>query len=403
MSEHLTTARTARKLLFVITSLDYGGAEAVVVELASRFRERGWEVGVVSMVQPRAYEEELSAAGVKVYSLNMPKGVPDPRAVLRLAAIYRQHRPDVVHSHMVHANLLARVARLLGPVPALISTAHNITEGGFALNLGYRLTDSLTEFTTNVSQAAFDRYVKIGLVGSHKSGYVPNGINLQRYAHDSGARERLRKELSAGAEFVWLAVGRITEQKDYPNLFSALKLQPSSSVVWLVGDGELREASEETVRREGLEERVRFLGVRSDVGKLMSAADGFVLASAWEGLPMVLLEAAASNLPAVATDVGGVAEIVRPEAGLLIPARNPRALADAMSEMEGAPPALRLEMGRVARQIALANFDIGSIVSRWEALFDVALRASGGRRKRLASRLHTGTAKAVLAGSPENS
>lgn len=387
MSEEPARTTTRLRLLFVITSLDYGGAEAVVVELASRFSDIGWDVGVVSMVTPRAYEEELKSAGVTVYSLDMPKGVPDPRAVGRLAAIYREFRVDVVHSHMVHANLLARVARLLGPVPALISTAHNITEGGFLLNLGYRLTDLLTEFTTNVSQAALDRYVKLGLVGGHKCGYIPNGINLQRYAHDSRARTRLREELGAGDRFVWLTVGRITEQKDYPNLFQALGLQSSSSTLWLVGDGELREASEAAVRSGGLADRVSFLGVRSDVSALLSAADGFVLASAWEGLPMVLLEAAASGLPAVATDVGGVAEIVKPHVGKLVPARDPQALAHAMTQLEDMSPAARTEMGRNAREVAIGSFDIAGVVSRWEALFHAALNASGGRRRRMASRL----------------
>lgn len=388
----------ARRLLFVITSLDYGGAEAVVVELASRFRQRGWVVGVVSMVRPRAYEEELRRVGVEVHSLNMAKGVPDPRAVAGLAAIYRRFRPDVVHSHMVHANLLARVARLLAPVPALVSTAHNITEGGVVLNSGYRLTDGLSEFTTNVSQAALDRYVQLGLVGRQKSGYVPNGINPDRYRHDPEARDRLRREFGVDREYVWLAVGRITEQKDYPNLFKALSLQDSHSLVWIVGDGELREASEVAVQDLGLAERVRFLGVRPDVNELMSAADGFVLASAWEGLPMVLLEAAASGLPAVATDVGGVAEIVRPGAGALVPARDPLALAGAMSELESLGMEERREMGRRARDTALSTFGIDAVVDRWEALFDLALEEADGRRTRTAGGLHPERARQALGG-----
>ena len=182
-------------------------------------------------------------------------------------------------------------------------------------------------------------------------------------------------------------MGRITEQKDYPNLFRALGLQPSSSALWLVGDGELREESEAAVRDAGLADRVSFLGVRSDVSALLSAADGFVLASAWEGLPMVLLEAAASGLPAVATDVGGVAEIVKPHVGKLVPARDPQALAHAMTQLENTNPAERSEMGRSAREVAIGNFDIAGVVSRWEALFRAALNASGGRRRRTASKL----------------
>lgn len=404
MPESLTDAQQhGGRLLFVITSLDYGGAESVVVELAERFKERGWAVGVVSLVNPRAYENELRQSGIEVHSLSMPKGVPDPRAVLKLARIYRQFRPDVVHSHMVHANLLARVARLFAPVPALISTAHNVTEGGAILNAGYRVTDALAEFTTNVSQVALDRYVQLGLVKAHKSGYVPNGVNLSRYTRDPHARAALRRELEAGDHFVWLTVGRITEQKDYPNLFEALRTQPSDSRVWIVGDGELRAESERAVDQHGLGHRVRFLGVRGDVAQLMSAADGFVLASAWEGLPMVLLEAAASELPAVATEVGGVAEIVRPPSGSLVPARDPTALSHALTELEGASATDRAVWGAEARSIALQNFGIEGVVARWEGLFRLALSVAAGRRTRLARKLPPVQAHDALAARSEPS
>ncbi len=385
------------RLLYVITSLDYGGAEALVVELASRFREKGWKVGVVSMVRPNAYVAELENAGVEVFSLDMRRGMPDPRGAIGLAQIYRRFRPDVVHAHMVHANVLARVARLLSPLPVLICTAHNINEGGAVHMFGYRATDALSEFTTNVSQSAVDRYVEIKAVKGHKSGYIANGINLARFVRSEEARTRLREELGAGDQFVWLTVGRITEQKDFPNLFKALAVAPSSSAVWLVGDGELREMCEQMVREMNLSERVHFLGVRKDVGHLMSAADGFVLPSAWEGLPIVLLEAAASSLPAVATDVGGVSEIVRPGVGYLVPARDPRALHDAMVALENAPPERREQMGRAAREAALEAFDVSSAVAKWEALFEHGLSVAGGRRTVRAGQLDGAVLDGIMA------
>lgn len=378
--------RTVGRLLYVITSLDYGGAEALVVELAARFAERGWKVGVVSMVTPRAYEAQLEAANVELFSLDMRPGLPDPRAIAHLARIYRQFQPDVVHAHMVHANLLARVARLAGPLTCLVCTAHNINEGGAHLYLGYRMTASLSEVTTNVSRSAVERHIELGVVRREKSAYIPNGINLRRFSRNLGDRERLRAELGAADSFVWLTVGRITEQKDYPNLLAALSSQDSSSLLWLVGDGELRQATEAQVKELGLSERVRFLGLRSDVGALMSAADGFVLGSAWEGLPITLLEAAASGLPAVATEVGGVAEIVKPGTGWLVPPRDPAALAQAMNELESAPVSRRLEMGDRARGVALAGFDITSVVNQWEALFGHLLASAGGRAARRAHR-----------------
>lgn len=377
----------ARKLLYVITSLYRGGAESLVVELATRARSNGWTVGVVSMLEPEAYEAELRAAGVDVTSLGMRRGVPDPRGLARLARVYRTFRPDVVHAHMVHANILARVARLLSPVPLLISTAHNINEGGRAHYLLYRYTDWLSELTTNVSHAAVQRYIDIGAMRPGKSGYVPNGVSLQRFARNSEERRRLRSELGAGDDFVWLTVGRITEQKDYPNLFRALAAGASGSRLWLVGDGELRAQCEALVTELGLQERVCFLGLRPDVGALMSAADGFVLGSAWEGLPMVLLEAAASELPAVATDVGGVSEIVKPGIGYLVQPRDSHALDQAMRALESASMEERAAMGKGAREAVIQTFDIAQVVARWEELFDLGLAAAAGARTRRANLL----------------
>lgn len=391
-----TAADSGRRLLFVITSLAYGGAESLVVELARRFQWLGWKVGVVSMVKPQAYEEELRADGVEVFSLEMRRGLPDPRGLLALASIYRRFGPDVVHAHMVHANLLARLARLLTPLQALICTAHNTREGGPLLDVGYRFTDPMAEFTTNVSPAGVTRYREVRAIREGKSGYVPNGISLQRFSRDPSARQRLRAELGAGDGFIWLTVGRITEQKDYPNLFRALAAAPSPSLLWLVGEGELREECEAMVADLGLGSRVRFLGVRKDVHELMSAADGFVLGSAWEGLPMVLLEAAASGLPMVATDVGGVSEVVRPGTGLLVPSADSVALGAAMQEIEKRPREVRTEMGRVAREGVLTTFDIEVVTRKWEGLFVHAMRAASGKRVRLAHRLNRDRVAEIL-------
>jgi len=122
--------KTNRKVIFLITGLAYGGAETQLVQLARGIKARGWVVRVVSMLPPRAHVADLEELGIPVETLGMRRGVPDPRALLRLARILRRERPQVLHSHMVHANLLARLVRPLAWVPALVCTAHSIDEGG---------------------------------------------------------------------------------------------------------------------------------------------------------------------------------------------------------------------------------------------------------------------------------
>ena len=149
---------------------------------------------VVAMLPPQAFTEELKEAGIPLSTLNMRRGVADPRAVFRLVKVLREWRPDIVYSHIVHANLLARIARIFYRIPVLISTAHNIDEGGRWRGIAYWLTDSLVDLTTNVSQAAVKRYIRVGAAPKDKIIFVPNGIDISRFKPDRDTGRRLRNE-----------------------------------------------------------------------------------------------------------------------------------------------------------------------------------------------------------------
>lgn len=362
------------RLLLATTSLMGGGAERQVFLLARGLRARGHAVAVVSMLAPENYVPELKALGIPLSDLGMRRGVTDPRALTRLAGVVRRWRPDVVHSHMVHANLLARLVRLLAPVPVEVSTAHNLTEGARWREIAYRLTDPLCTLTTNVCRACVARYVQVGASPERKIRYLPNGLDLSTFGADDAARGRLRRELGVGDAFVWLAVGRLDVQKDYPTMLRAVAVARDAErpfAVLVAGDGPERGALEAQAEALGLGAgRLHFLGVRRDVPDLMRAADGYLMSSAWEGLPMVLLEAAASGLPAAATAVGGNREVVEPEVnGLLVPPRDPDALAAAMRRVMAMPAAERTAWSDAGRRRVRDSFDIDRIVERWEALY----------------------------------
>lgn len=370
-----------RKLLLLATSLDYGGAESQTACLATKLKTRGWKVQVVSMLPPRAYAEELAAAGIPVNSLGMRRGVPDPRALFRLVRILRHIRPLVLHSHMVHANLLARLARLLASVPVLVCTAHSINEGGRRREMAYRLTDFLCDITTQVSRAGLERYVQIGAVPSHKIRFIPNGVDASRFRPDREARIRLREDIKLEEYFTWLAVGRFDYAKDYPTMlhaFSRVIRENPTSILLIVGQGPLRPKIERLAIELGIKEAIRFLGVRSDIPELMNAADAYVMSSAWEGMPMVLLEAAATGLPIVATNVGGNSELVLDgQTGFLVPPRDPQALAEAMLCLMRLPYEIRQSMGQAGRTHVEAHYDLERVVDQWEALYCELLQRKG--------------------------
>lgn len=376
------------RVTFLITGLNYGGAEVQVVELASRLSARGWRASVVSMLQPQAFVADLSAAGVAVRSLNMRRGIPSPRAVFDLAAILREDQPHILHSHMVHANLLARVSRLVRWTPALISTAHNIDEGSRWREIAYRLTDPICDLTTNVSQAAVDRYVRVGAAPEQKIRFVPNGVNVDRFRPDAEARARLRRELGLGERFAWLAVGRFEAAKDHLTLvraFGRLGGQDDAALL-LAGQGGMEDQIRAEVAALGLSDRVHFLGVRRDIPQLLNAADAYVMSSAWEGLPMVLLEAAAVGLVTVATAVGGNHEIVLDKrSGFLAPPRDPAALAGSMRLTMQLSEAERKRMGAAGRDHAHACYSLSRVVDQWEALYHECLSGRAPRPTRIAA------------------
>ncbi len=361
------------RILFLSTSMGMGGADSQLLSAARELRARGHEVRIVSLTPLGPMGLQAREAGLPTESLGMRRGLPDPRGLLRLARMVRAWRPDVVHSHMVHANLMARALRLVAPVPALVSTIHNVYEGGRVRMAAYRLTNGLVDHMTIVSQAAYDRFIADGIVPAGILRLVPNGVDTARFRDVApGAREAVRRSLGLGDEFVWLAVGRFERAKDYPNMlraFASVRAGERRAVLVLVGRGSLQAETEQLVRTLGME-GVRFAGVRTDVPEVMSAADGYVMSSAWEGMPMVLLEAAAAGLPIVSTRVGGNHEVIlEGQSGLLVPPSDSDALGAAMLRLTRLPEEERRRMGARGQEHIRAHYDLARVAERWEGLY----------------------------------
>lgn len=369
------------RVAYVLTSSGMGGAEQEVCHLATEFRRRGWEVAVISMLPLEAPVADLAALGVQTFSLGMRRGVPDPRALVRLGRILRRWRPDVLHAHMIHANLLGRLTRLFVPTPFVISTIHSENEGAQWRYVAYRMTNGLSDVTTTVSKVAELEATRRGAAPAGSILVVPNGLSAAPYARDQSVRDRMRAALDLGDRFTWLAVGRLVEVKGYADMVAAFaearREHPAASLL-IAGVGPLEADIRAEARRLAVEDSVHLLGLRSDVPALMQAADGFVMTSRWEGLPMVLLEAGASGLPVVVTDVGGSRDAVLPEvSGYLTPAAEPAESARAMGRVMAMGEVDRHAMGAAGRRHVHATFDIGAVADTWDELYRQSGRLRG--------------------------
>jgi glycosyltransferase involved in cell wall biosynthesis len=244
------------------------------------------------------------------------------------------------------------------------------------------LTNGLVDAMTIISEAAADRFIEERIVPRELLRVVPNGVDPELYRQaPAGVRDGLRQGLGLGQEFVWLAVGRFETAKDYPNMlraFAAVRERHPEAVLLLAGRGALQIETEALARELQLGPAVRFLGVRDDVAALVGAADGYVMSSAWEGMPMVLLEAGAGGLPIVTTRVGGTAEVVLDgHSGFLAPPRDHRALASAMLRLMGLTETERRTMGERGREHIRTRYGLTRVVEHWEELYREVLARKG--------------------------
>ncbi len=370
------------RVLFLPTSMGMGGADKQLLGAAQAMQSRGHQVLIVSLTTLGPMGLEARTLGIPIESLEMRRGFPDPRGLLKLVRLVRTWKPDVLHSHLVHANLMVRAIRPFVRVPVVIATMHSIQSGGPLQRAAYRLTNSWVDLTTIVSEAAADSVVAEGTVPRKLLRVVPNGVDPDQFPElSSDERQTLRRSVDAQADFVWLAVGRFQAAKDYPNMlrgFAAVLARHPTAVLLLAGRGTLQGETEALARELNVAGQIRFLGVRHDISELMAAADGYVMSSAWEGMPVVLLEAAASGLPIVATSVGGNHEVVcDQETGFLVPAGDSQALGAAMLRLMDLSEVERRWMGSRGREHVRSRYGMTRVVERWEALYREVLARKG--------------------------
>ena len=322
------------RVLWLIKGLGPGGAEQLLVALAGHLDD-AIEATVAYVVPEKdAHVEPLRRAGVEVKLLGA--GRRSWRRDLR--AEVRSGRYDIVHAHSPLLAAAARVAALgLRNRPALVSTEHNAWST-FALptRVANAVTTPLDDLTIAVSEEARRSMWWPGT--RRRCEVLVHGIELTAVRSAEPHRDRIRAEIGASEQdVVVVTIANYRQQKAYPNLFAAARLVldrcPAAFFV-AVGQGPLRERIEADHAELDLGDRFALLGRRDDVPAVLAAGDVFVLASDYEGLPVALMEAAAVGLPVVATAVGGVPDVITDGVeGLLVPPRDPVALADAIERL----------------------------------------------------------------------
>ena len=373
-------------ILLMITRLGRGGAQKQLVHLARGLRDRGAAVHVVSLMErPGPWEAELARSCIDVHVLG-EAGRAGPGAILvvRARRLIRALQPGVVVSFCYHANVVARVVAPATDGRILISSIRNERFGPPGRERLMRILDRRATISTTNSRAAAQYLIRRGVMPPGRLVVVPNAIDVGKERVSASERARIRHDMGVtDGVFVWLAAGRLEAQKGLDQLLTAARRVAIATdhpfALWVAGDGPLRRQLERRASALGIGALCRFLGHRSDLPSLMGSADALAHPSLWEGMPNVVMEAMASGLPVVATDAGGVREVVADgRTGRIVPLGQTDSFSQAMLDLMACPVHDRRVMGRAARERMLADHDVDRVVDQWIDVIDGRAPRPGG-------------------------
>ena len=376
----LTKPASRPHVMFVISSLTQGGAQTQLVYIASALARKGWTVTVLLLQSyaEDAFRKLLERDSVQLLVLNARtrRWILATSLKRSLQVVWRQ-RPDVLVGFLYHGIMAARLIGRMTRVPVVVSSIRN-ERLGRREEILIRLTDWLSDATTTMSANLALGLSKRGIVHPLRLHVIPNMVPDASFISAHG---RLKTRVSLKItpdQFLWLAIGGLRSQKDYPNLLRAFSVAADSfpfARLAIAGTGELRDQIDDLVQRLNLSKKVHVLGLRSDVPMLYQACDAFVLSSAWEGMPNVVLEAMISKRPLVATAVGSVREmVVDGESGYIVPPNDQFAMSEAMARMMNLDNLTRQRFVEAGYKRACSEFGMAVIVEKWERLFVTLIR-----------------------------
>jgi sugar transferase (PEP-CTERM/EpsH1 system associated) len=360
------------KVVYLVEDLKLGGLERLIEDICLNLNHERYAISVWCFNALGMIGERLVQQGVDVRVLHL-KSCYHPLAILRLRRLLKTHAPDIIHTHTYFGNTLGRLAGILAGVPVKIVHVHGIYSHYRWPH--YLMERSLSLFTQQIvccSKAVRQFALTSEKISSRKVKTIYNGIQIERFDVPIN-RFAIREALGLKEkEKVIITVGSLRWVKGYKYFLESMvevnkKKQDARCLI--VGEGLLRRDLEEKVRCLGLDGCVQFLGLRTDIPELLGCADIFVLSSLVEGLPLAVIEACAAGLPVIATDVGGVSEIIENGVtGILVPSKDIQALQQAIVTLLDDPEQARL-MGEAGKRMARQKFSLEIMMRNIENLY----------------------------------
>lgn len=381
-----------RKVLYIIGTLDIGGAERHLVEVVKHIDKSRFTPYVCTLADGGALRSEIENAGIPLYSVDF-RGLRsryDPfslwnllKKLTRLCHFMREQQFDIVHGYLFWAYVIGAFAGRAARVPTIIASRRSL--GNFKANKRHylfieRIANRLTNLLIANSHAVKNDVIRQEKIAAAKIRVVYNGIDLKPYERPVGV-EAIKRELKIPPEAPLIGViANYIHYKGHRYLIEALDqvktIFPNVRCL-LIGEGPMRPAIEAWIREQDLAENIILTGTREDIAELIAAIDISVLPSLEEGFPNTILESMAAGKPVIATAVGGNPEAVDDgKTGMLVPPRDPEALARAILELLRNPERARA-LGRAARERVEREFGIARMIERMEDIYTRLMEAKG--------------------------
>jgi len=373
-------------ICYLIDSLNIGGSESQMVQVACRLKSKGHALTVGCLRLEGLCVEQLRSAEIPVYEFPIRGGLLRAATVhqfLRLVHFLRAGKFDVVHSHDLYSNLVGIPAACLARTRVVISSRRDLASWWWYTPRNHRVlryVQSLSDQIVANSNCGREFLVTHESVKRDKIRVIRNGVRVEEVHSRTPNSDQVFPGSYSTRRVVTVANMHVNTKGHSYLIDAASRICQSMPVTFvLIGDGPLRPELERQVREAGLSDKFLFLGQRADVPSLLAHCDVFVLPSLSEGLPNVVLEALAAGLPVVATRVGGTPEIIRDGIdGLLVEPRDPKALADGIVRILSNPGLARslLEAGR---ERVRTDFSFDRVISELEQLYQDCGKREGDR------------------------
>jgi glycosyltransferase involved in cell wall biosynthesis len=371
----------------VITGLEIGGAEMMLYNILRHEQQNGKSMRVISLSSTGQLSDTIRALGIRVDHLNMYPGIADPSAFIRLLNILHKDPPEIIQTWMYHSDFLGGwAARICGNIPVVWGLHHTLGNKKTVrrrtmaiVKVNAKLSRWMPRKIICCAEAVYQSHIFAGYK-PEKMIVIPNGIDTTKFHPDKYAGRTLRQELGIDAEAPIIGMfARFHPQKDHPTFVEAANYltakYPNAHFI-LAGEG--MTSNNQTlmtlIQATGVFEQVHLLGIRLDMPRLFAGVDIVSLSSAYgEALPLSIAEAMSCGTPCVSTDVGDSKLLIR-NTGMVIPPRDPRALANAWIELLELPDGKLHQLGLDARKVIEYDYEIGNTYGQYQALYDSILK-----------------------------